>query len=200
MVRPRCRRRFRRAHRVSANSRSRRRRERSSSALQYLRDAPTCPPKADRRLRRRLSRPGEAIRRGLPPALDHQERRVRVKVETDGSRPCQAPSASFPGPDWFERETYDLYGIFFDGHPDLRRILTDYGFRRASLAQGLPTDGLCRGPLRRGAEARRLRTCPNSSRRCESFDFLSPWEGARAEPLPGDEKCPATPESRRNCI
>jgi NADH-quinone oxidoreductase subunit C len=78
--------------------------------------------------------------------------RVRVKVVTDEVQPVATVTGVYPSAGWFEREAYDMYGVIFSGHPDMRRLLTDYG----SAAQGLPDDGLCRGPLRRRAEAGRL--------------------------------------------
>ena len=85
-----------------------------------------------------------------------------------------------------------MYGVLFDGNPDLRRILTDYGFRGPSAAQGLPADRLCRAALFRGGEARRLRAGRSLPQDFRTFDFLIPWEGAEYV-LPGDEK--AGPEA-----
>ena len=83
--------------------------------------------------------------------------RIRVKVATDEETPVPSITPVFPGADWFEREAYDLYGILFSGHPDLRRILTDYGFDGHPLRKDFPLTGYRRGPLRRRAQARRLR-------------------------------------------
>ncbi len=90
----------------------------------------------------------------LSPHLNH---RIRLKVETDEVTPVPSIIDIFPAANWFEREAYDLYGILFSGHPDLRRILTDYGFEGYPAAQGFPAHRLRRGSLRRRTEARRLR-------------------------------------------
>jgi NADH-quinone oxidoreductase subunit C len=127
--------------------------------------------------------------------LSPEEHARPVKVHRRGDPRRPRPSPVFPAPNWFEREAYDLYGILFSGHPDLRRILTDYGFEGHPLQQGLPADRLRRGPLRRRAEARRLRAGP-APQEFRQFDFLSPWEGTDYV-LPGDEK-PRRPELRRS--
>ena len=89
----------------------------------------------------------------LSPRLNQ---RIRVKLKTDEATPVASVVEVYPAANWFEREAYDMYGILFSGHPDLRRLLTDYGFQ-GTPAQGLPAHRLCRGALRRRAEARRLR-------------------------------------------
>ena len=86
-----------------------------------------------------------------------QNARVRVKVATDETTPVPSIIGEFPGADWFEREAYDLYGVLFTGHPDMRRILTDYGFEGHPLRKDFPAHRLCRGALRRFPEARGLR-------------------------------------------
>jgi NADH/F420H2 dehydrogenase subunit C len=86
-----------------------------------------------------------------------QNLRIRVKVMTDEATPVPSLTGVFPGADWFEREAYDFYGILFTGHPDLRRILTDYGFDGHPLRKDFPAHRLRRGALRRRAQARRLR-------------------------------------------
>ena len=69
-----------------------------------------------------------------------KNRRVRLKVQTDEDTPAPSAVPAYPNADWFEREAFDMYGIFFDGHPDLRRILTDYGFHGYPLRKGFPHD------------------------------------------------------------
>jgi NADH-quinone oxidoreductase subunit C len=111
-------------------------------------------------------------------------RRVRVKVATDEQTPVASATAVYPGADWFEREVYDLFGVLFDGHPDLRRILTDYGFEGHPLRKDFPMTGFVE--LRYDDAEKRVRYEPvRLNQEFRQFDFLSPWEGA---PLPGDEK------------
>ena len=86
-----------------------------------------------------------------------QNVRIRLKVMTDEATPVPSLTAVYPGADWFEREAYDFYGIRFSGHPDLRRILTDYGFEGYPLRKDFPLTGYRRGPLRRRAETGGLR-------------------------------------------
>ena len=110
--------------------------------------------------------------------------RIRVKVSTDEATPVPSAVAVFPGADWYEREIYDLFGVLFDGHPDLRRILTDYGFDGHPLRKDFPMTGFVE--LRYDDEEKRVRYSPvRLTQEFREFDFLSPWEGA---PLPGDEK------------
>ena len=90
----------------------------------------------------------------LSPRLNQ---RVRLKIMTDETTPVPSLINVFRGADWFERETYDLYGVLFTGHPDMRRILTDYGFEGHPLRKDFPLTGLCRGALGRRAETCRLR-------------------------------------------
>jgi NADH-quinone oxidoreductase subunit C len=109
---------------------------------------------------------------------------------TDEVAPVPSVTGIWPVAGWLEREVFDMYGVLFAGNPDLRRILTDYGFQGASAAQGLPADRLCRAALFGAREARRLRAGP-LAQDFRSFDFMSPWEGADYI-LPGDEKVSAT--------
>jgi NADH-quinone oxidoreductase subunit C len=91
----------------------------------------------------------------------------------------------FPGADWFEREVYDLYGVLFTGHPDMRRLLTDYGFEGHPLRKDFPLTGFVE--VRWDDEAKRVvYDKVRLAQEFRNFDFLSPWEGT--EYLPGDEK------------
>ena len=117
--------------------------------------------------------------------------RVRVKVETDEVTPVPSIIGVFPGADWFERETYDLYGVLFTGHPDMRRILTDYGFEGHPLRKDFPLTGFVE--VRWDDDAKRVVYEPvRLNQEFRSFDFLSPWEGTEYR-LPGDEKAEAKP-------
>ena len=112
--------------------------------------------------------------------------RVRVKVEVDETTPVASIIGVFPGADWFERETYDLYGIMFTGHPDMRRILTDYGFEGHPLRKDFPLTGFVE--VRYDDEQKRVVYEPvRLNQEFRNFDFLSPWEGADYALL-GDEK------------
>jgi NADH-quinone oxidoreductase subunit C len=115
-----------------------------------------------------------------------QNTRVRVKIETDETTPVPSIIDVFPGADWFERETYDLYGVLFTGHPDMRRILTDYGFDGHPLRKDFPLTGFVE--VRYDDELKRVVYDPvRLAQEFRNFDFLSPWEGPNY-PLPGDEK------------
>ncbi len=115
-----------------------------------------------------------------------QNLRVRLKLMTDDSKPVPSITALYPGADWFERETYDLYGILFTGHPDLRRILTDYGFDGYPLRKDFPTSGYVE--VRYDEERKRVVYEPvKLPQEFRQFDYLSPWEGTDYV-LPGDEK------------
>src|SRR6266545_951820 len=117
--------------------------------------------------------------------------RIRVKVETDEVTPVPSIIGVFPGADWFERETYDLYGILFSGHPDLRRLLTDYGFEGHPLRKDFPLTGFVE--VRWDDEAKRVVYDPvRLAQEFRNFDFLSPWEGPQYR-LPGDEKAETKP-------
>jgi NADH-quinone oxidoreductase subunit C len=112
--------------------------------------------------------------------------RIRVKVETDEVTPVPSVIDVFPAANWFERETYDLYGVLFSGHPDLRRLLTDYGFEGHPLRKDFPLTGFVE--VRYDEEQRRVVYEPvKLQQEFRSFDFLSPWEGTDYV-LPGDEK------------
>ena len=109
-----------------------------------------------------------------------------MKVETDEDTPVPSISGLFPGADWFERETYDMYGVLFSDHPDLRRILTDYGFDGYPLRKDFPLTGYVE--VRYDDEKKRVVYEPvRLNQEYRDFDFLSPWEGTEYV-LPGDEK------------
>jgi NADH-quinone oxidoreductase subunit C len=112
--------------------------------------------------------------------------RIRVKLETDETRPVASIVEVFPGALWFERETYDLYGVLFTGHPDMRRILTDYGFEGHPLRKDFPLTGFVE--VRWDDEQKRVvYDKVRLAQEFRNFDFLSPWEGPEYV-LPGDEK------------
>ncbi len=113
-------------------------------------------------------------------------RRIRVKVATDEATPVPSLISVFPAADWYERETYDLYGILFADHPDLRRILTDYGFEGYPLRKDFPLTGFVE--VRYDDTEKRVVYSPvRLVQEFRDFDFLSPWEGVQYT-LPGDEK------------
>jgi NADH-quinone oxidoreductase subunit C len=115
-----------------------------------------------------------------------QNTRVRIKVATDETTPVPSIIEVHPGADWFERETYDLYGVVFAGHPDMRRILTDYGFEGHPLRKDFPLTGFVE--VRYDDELKRVVYEPvRLAQEFRNFDFLSPWEGTDYV-LPGDEK------------
>jgi NADH-quinone oxidoreductase subunit C len=153
--------------------------------LKFLRDDPDCRfvcftditaadyPERDERF--------EIVYQLLSP---HKNARVRVKASTDEATPVPSAIPVFPAANWFEREIYDLFGVLFDDHPDLRRILTDYGFEGHPLRKDFPMTGFVE--VRYDEEEKRVRYEPvKLTQEFRRFDFLSPWEGA---PLPGDEK------------
>ncbi|WP_158045695.1 NADH-quinone oxidoreductase subunit C [Skermanella pratensis] len=116
--------------------------------------------------------------------------RIRVKLTTDEDTPVPSISEVFSAAPWFEREAWDLYGIFFSDHPDLRRILTDYGFEGHPLRKDFPLTGYVE--LRYDDEQKRVIYEPvKLTQDFRSFDFLSPWEGMTNVMLPGDEKAEA---------
>jgi NADH-quinone oxidoreductase subunit C len=115
--------------------------------------------------------------------------RIRVKVMTDEDTPVPSITGVYPGADWFERETYDLYGVLFSGHPDLRRLLTDYGFDGHPLRKDFPLTGFVE--VRYDDAQKRVVNEPvRLNQEFRNFDFLSPWEGTDYR-LPGDEKATA---------
>jgi len=115
-----------------------------------------------------------------------QNLRIRLHVRTDEETLVPSLTGVYPGADWFEREAYDMYGILFSGHPDLRRLLTDYGFEGYPLRKDFPLTGFVE--VRYDDEVKRVVYEPVSLRQeFRNFDFLSPWEGTDYV-LPGDEK------------
>ena len=158
---------------------------RVAEVLTFLRDDPDCQffcftdlsgvdyPQREKRF--------DVVYLLLSPKLN---RRIRVKIATDEATPAPSIISVFPAADWYEREAYDMFGILFDGHPDLRRILTDYGFDGHPLRKDFPMTGFVE--VRYDDEEKRVRYEPvRLNQEFREFDFLSPWEGA---PLPGDEK------------
>ena len=118
-------------------------------------------------------------------SLRHNQR-IRVKLSTDESTPVPSVTGVFSAAGWWEREAWDLYGILFSGHPDLRRILTDYGFEGHPLRKDFPLTGHVE--VRYDDEQKRVVYEPvKLTQEFRSFDFLSPWEGMPPV-LPGDEK------------
>jgi len=155
--------------------------------LTFLRDDPSCRfvnfidicgvdwPKRERRF--------DVVYHLLSPTLNA---RIRVKVETDEATPVPSATPVFAGAFWFEREAYDMYGIMFSGHPELRRLLTDYGFDGYPLRKDFPTTGFVE--VRYDDERKRVVYEPvKLPQEFRNFDFLSPWEGPEYV-LPGDEK------------
>jgi NADH-quinone oxidoreductase subunit C len=117
----------------------------------------------------------------------HQNQRIRVKTHTDEDTPVPSVTSLFSCAAWYEREVWDLYGVFFDGHPDLRRILTDYGFEGHPMRKDFPLTGFVE--LRYDNEKERVVYEPvQLTQDFRNFDFESPWEGLRDVQLPGDEK------------
>jgi NADH-quinone oxidoreductase subunit C len=115
-----------------------------------------------------------------------KNRRVRVKVATDEEQPVPSATGVFKSAGWYEREAWDLYGILFSDHPDLRRILTDYGFQGHPLRKDFPLTGFVE--VRYDDELKRVVYEPvKLMQEYRSFDFLSPWEAMEAA-IPGDEK------------
>ena len=112
--------------------------------------------------------------------------RIRVKVTTDENTPVPSVTGVFSSANWYERETWDLFGVAFSDHPDLRRIMTDYGFEGHPLRKDFPLTGYVE--VRYDDEQKRIVYEPvKLTQEFRSFDFLSPWEGM-TRVLPGDEK------------
>ena len=153
----------------------------------FLRDDPRCQfisfidvtavdwPQRERRF--------DVVYHLMSPKLN---RRIRVKIEAGEETRVPSVIGVFPGADWFERETYDLYGVLFTGHPDMRRLLTDYGFEGHPLRKDFPLTGFVE--VRWDDEQKRVIYEPvKLTQEFRNFDFLSPWEGMD-NAIPGDEK------------
>jgi NADH-quinone oxidoreductase subunit C len=162
--------------------------ERIVEVVRYLRDDPGCRfvsfidvtavdyPGREKRF--------DVVYNLLSPTLN-----TRIRLRAQAGETTQVPSIieMFPGADWFERETYDLYGVIFIGHPDMRRLLTDYGFDGHPLRKDFPLTGFVE--VRYDDQEKRVVYEPvRLSQEFRKFDFLSPWEGADYPVLPGDEK------------
>jgi NADH-quinone oxidoreductase subunit C len=163
-----------------------------ADVVRFLRDDPRCRfvnftdvtavdyPGRERRF--------DVVYHFLSPTLN-----ARIRIKLQANETTQVPSIIdvFPGADWFERETYDLYGVIFAGHPDMRRLLTDYGFDGHPLRKDFPLTGFVE--VRYDDQQKRVVYEPvKLNQEFRKFDFMSPWEGADY-PLPGDEK--ATPKA-----
>lgn len=159
--------------------------------LTYLRDDPSCQfavlidicgvdyPEREKRF--------EVVYHLLSPRLN---KRIRVKTSTDEATPVASVNDVFPAANWYEREAYDMYGIRFTGHPDLRRLLTDYGFQGYPLRKDFPLTGFVE--VRYDDDAKRVVYEPvKLNQEFRYFDFESPWEGPNYI-LPGDEKSSGT--------
>jgi len=113
-------------------------------------------------------------------------RRIRIKTTASEETPVASLTAVYSGANWYERETYDLFGVIFAGHSDLRRIMTDYGFEGHPLRKDFPMTGFVE--VRYDDERKRVVYEPvRLTQEYRNFDFLSPWEGVQYD-LPGDEK------------
>lgn len=116
----------------------------------------------------------------------YQNHRIRIRTSIREEDTLASVSTVYPAANWFEREVFDMFGILFTGHPDLRRILTDYGFRGYPLRKDFPTTGYTE--VRYDEVLKRVVYEPVSLvQEYRQFDFMSPWEGAQYV-LPGDEK------------
>ena len=122
--------------------------------------------------------------------------RIRIKAPLSEGEAIKSCVAIYPAAGWFERETFDMYGVAFEGHPDLRRILTDYGFSGYPLRKDFPLTGYVE--VRYDDELKRVVYQPvQLVQEFRDFDFMSPWEGA-PHILPGDEKAAQAPNTAPN--
>lgn len=162
-------------------------RERLPLALRFLRDDPNCLFKMLADITA-VDRPERARRFEVVYnllSLAHNQR-VRLKVAAAEGEAVPTATPIYSAAGWFEREAWDMFGIPFAGHPDLRRVLTDYGFEGHPLRKDFPLTG--RVEVRYDEEEKRVVYEPvRLAQDFRSFDFVSPWEGARSI-LPGDEK------------
>ena len=155
------------------------RREEIVKTISFLRDDPMCRftslidlcgvdyPEREKRF--------DVVYHMLSMHLNH---RVRIKVSTDEDTPVQTLSGLFPNANWYEREAFDMYGIIFDEHPDLRRLLTDYNFEGYPLRKDFPLTGFVE--VRYDEERKAVVYEPVSlPQEFRDFDFMSPWEGAK---------------------
>ena len=118
----------------------------------------------------------------------YRNQRIRIRTAVREDEQVSSLVEIFPGANWYEREVFDLFGILFSGHPDLRRILTDYGFQGHPLRKDFPTTGYVE--VRWNEDDKRVIYEPvKLVQEYRQFDFLSPWEGTQYL-LPGDEKAP----------
>lgn len=166
-----------------------------ASVLTFLRDDPRCkfttlidicgadyPERAPKRF--------DVVYHLLSMQLNQ---RIRIKIAADDETPVPSVIGVWPAADWFEREAFDMYGILFSGHPDLRRLLTDYGFQGFPLRKEFPLTGHVE--VRYDPEQQRVVYEPvKLTQAFRNFDFLSPWEGMT---LPGDEKAGAPREEKK---
>jgi NADH-quinone oxidoreductase subunit C len=162
--------------------------------VQYLRDDPECDfrflidicgvdyPKREKRF--------DVVYHFLST---RKNQRIRLKLQTDEHTPVPSIVGIHPSANWFEREAFDMYGIVFSDHPDLRRILTDYGFSGYPFRKDFPLTGYAE--LRYSDELKRVVYQPvQLPQEFREFDFMSPWEGA-PHILPGDEKAAMAPDA-----
>ena len=158
-----------------------------AATITTLRDNPDCFFKCFIDLTA-VDYPARAKRFDIVVHLLSPRHNTRVRVKTTAGERDLVPSLTgvFTSTDWFEREAYDLFGVLFSGHPDLRRILTDYGFDGHPLRKDFPMTGFVE--VRWDDEQKRVVNEPvRLNQEFRQFDFLSPWEGVRYD-LPGDEK------------
>jgi NADH-quinone oxidoreductase subunit C len=161
--------------------------EKIVDVVKFLRDAPDCRFVNITDITA-IDYPGREKRFDVVYHLLSPTMNMRIRLRAEADETTQVPSIInvFPGADWFEREVYDLYGVIFTGHPDMRRILTDYGFEGHPLRKDFPLTGFVE--VRYDDQEKRVLYEPvRLNQEFRKFDFLSPWEGADY-PLPGDEK------------